>query len=426
MAHARPAWESRRIGANVMRLPFIQTKADACARGCVIALGISIPISTVLDNILLVAILVLWLAAGRYRERIAIVRENPVAIAALALFGLLTLGLVYGTQDAGSGIRYLGKYVDLLFVPVFLTCFQDAKSRERGLLLFCIAGVAAVLISYMASTGLMVDAPLLPRTAENPYAFKASITHSLLVAFTSYVFMLLARQERRPRYRNGYVVLSLLAAHNVVFMNWGRTGYLVLVVLLVYFFIMTYGRRGLLFGAMAAVLISVTAYTTSTAFHNRIDAATGEFQAWGPARPATTSIGQRLEFYTTTAGIIREHPLIGTGTGSFPGEYAHAVEGQGKVATENPHNEYLLITVQIGLIGLASMICLFWAQWRSAARFAEPFYRDLARGLVLMFVVGCLFNSLLVDHTEGLLFAWFSGLLFAAPVKSGLSSKAAA
>jgi hypothetical protein len=38
-----------------------------------------------------------------------------------------------------------------------------------------------------------------------------------------------------------------------------------------------------------------------------------------------------------------------------------------------------------------------------------------------MLVVGCLFNSLLLDHTEGLLFAWLSGLLFAAPIKPASS-----
>jgi uncharacterized membrane protein YccC len=36
----------------------------------------------------------------------------------------------------------------------------------------------------------------------------------------------------------------------------------------------------------------------------------------------------------------------------------------------------------------------------------------LARGLVLTIAVGCLFNSLLLDHTEGLFFAWGLGVLF--------------
>ena len=119
-----------------------------------------------------------------------------------------------------------------------------------------------------------------------------------------------------------------------------------------------------------------------------------------------------MEFYRSSVNIIREHPLFGAGTGSFPAVYAATVAGKHMEDTVNPHNEYLLIAIQIGLVGLASLIGLFSLQWRLAARL-EPLYRDLARGLVLVFVIGCLFNSLLLDHTEGLLFAWATGLLFA-------------
>jgi uncharacterized membrane protein YccC len=44
---------------------------------------------------------------------------------------------------------------------------------------------------------------------------------------------------------------------------------------------------------------------------------------------------------------------------------------------------------------------------------ATPLSRHLARGLILTIAVGCLFNSWLMDHTEGLLYAWLTGLLFA-------------
>jgi hypothetical protein len=37
---------------------------------------------------------------------------------------------------------------------------------------------------------------------------------------------------------------------------------------------------------------------------------------------------------------------------------------------------------------------------------------DLARGLVVTMVVGCLFKSFLLDHTESLFYAWLSGLLY--------------
>jgi uncharacterized membrane protein YccC len=44
---------------------------------------------------------------------------------------------------------------------------------------------------------------------------------------------------------------------------------------------------------------------------------------------------------------------------------------------------------------------------------ATPLERDLARGLVIAIAVGGVFNSLLLDHTEGLLFAWLTAVLYA-------------
>jgi O-antigen ligase len=82
--------------------------------------------------------------------------------------------------------------------------------------------------------------------------------------------------------------------------------------------------------------------------------------------------------------------------------------------TRNPHNQYLLTTAEVGLVGLASLLLLFAQQRRCATRLQDELSTTLARGLVLTVMVGSLFNSLLIDHVESLLFAWLSGLLYAA------------
>lgn len=395
------------------RYSSIASRAATAGQWGVIALGLSIPISVALDNILIGLIAVLWLMGGDLRGKAAVMRHNPVAVAALLLFGLLAVGTIYGSGDSGV----LLKYIDLLLIPVFLAFFQDAKTRERALFAFCIAAIASVVVSHLAYLNLLTHSSLLPRESVYPIGFKASITHSLIVAFSAYLFALLAREEQNKTLRIGCIAIALFAAHNVVFMTWGRTGYLVLVILFLYFFVVTYGRRGLIpFTAIAAATF-LTAYAASTTFHQRVNDVAQQFMAWKPGKPSDDSVGERLEFYVNSLKLIREHPLIGSGTGSFPAVYARAVADRNMLATVNPHNEYLLIAVQIGLIGLASLIYLFYRQWRYAGELAPLFYRDLARGLVLTFVIGCLFNSLLLDHTEGLWFAWLSALVFAAPAK---------
>src|SRR4051794_13225103 len=116
-----------------MRIETLRSWADACARGCAIGLGFSIPISVALDNILLGLILLAWLASAGYRDKWSAIKANPVALAALLLFGLLTLGLAYGIRNPGDGLRYWSKYIDLLFVPVFATVFRDESTRADAL-----------------------------------------------------------------------------------------------------------------------------------------------------------------------------------------------------------------------------------------------------------------------------------------------------
>jgi O-antigen ligase len=69
--------------------------------------------------------------------------------------------------------------------------------------------------------------------------------------------------------------------------------------------------------------------------------------------------------------------------------------------------------VQLGLLGLAGLLFLFVTHWRLSPDLATPLESHLARALLLTMAVGCLFNSWLLDHTEGLLFAWLTGVLFA-------------
>ena len=78
----------------------------------------------------------------------------------------------------------------------------------------------------------------------------------------------------------------------------------------------------------------------------------------------------------------------------------------------NPHNQYLMVTAQLGLAGLAVLAWLYLTYWRQAARLTAPF-RQIARGVLLAMLLGNLFNSFMLDFTERMFFAWISGVLFA-------------
>jgi putative effector of murein hydrolase LrgA (UPF0299 family) len=128
--------------------------ADRASRWAAIALGASIPVSVALDGALMAVVLAGFLAGGAWAEKWRAIRGNPVALAALALFALLAAGTLYGEAGARDAVHYLSKYVDLLFIPVFIFLFRDARGRRLGLQAFAAALLATVLLSFALHAGM--------------------------------------------------------------------------------------------------------------------------------------------------------------------------------------------------------------------------------------------------------------------------------
>ncbi|MBI2295926.1 MAG: O-antigen ligase family protein [Betaproteobacteria bacterium] len=388
--------------------------ADRTGRWVAIAIGFSIPISVALDNVLLAAVFVCFCLGGRYRPKWDAIRTNPLSIAALALFALLTAGALYGEAGAKESARYLAKYLDLLFLPLFVFLFRGADDRRLGLHALAGALLATILLSFALYAGIPRPGWFVHNTVY-PVVFKHNLTHAVLVAFGAFVFFQFALAARTTVARALWGIAAALSVINVAFVVPGRTGYLVLGVLALYSGYALWRRRGLIVMFAVVGLSLAVAYAGSDLLRERIDRAVREYSAWTSSKVAdpASSVGLRLEFYRVSLEIVRDHPLIGVGTGGFPKAYAEKARGPSPFEVRNPHNEYLLIAVQTGFLGLALLLNLFWQQWRLATRLATPLETHLARGLVLTIAVGSLFNSLLLDHTEGLLYAWMTGLLYA-------------
>jgi O-antigen ligase len=262
--------------------------------------------------------------------------------------------------------------------------------------------------------GLVPPNGLLNGYPENPYVFKNKITHNVLMVFAAYLFALEARLNPSRPLRILFALLGIAALYNVLFMVTGKTGYLIVLVLAAYYLVDGWGRRGIAMAALFLLILCGAVYLMpSSVPHQRLSLAAEEIRGWNPDRAEKNSVGHRVEYYTNGLRMVREHPFLGVGTGGFPGAYAKVAAKKGQDATVNPHNEYLMVAVQLGAAGVLLMLWLFLVQWRKAAALPDAFARPAVRGLVLMILTASLVTSTLIDHTEGLFFVWMSALLFA-------------
>lgn len=391
----------------------INKGAEALAKWSAIAIGFSVPISTALDNILLFVILISWLVGAGFMQKLTVIRSNPVALAALAFYGLLVAGCFYGQGTITDALHYLGKYLDILFIPILICLFKEDKARRHAIAGFMLAMAVTLVLSYITKTGLLPHNGLVQGTVDNPYVFRNHIAQNIFMAFFAYLLAMKARYTDVPNRRMVFALMAALAVYNILFMVQGRIGYVVLAVLMVYFCFNWLGRKGLVVALAAGLIIGIAGYYGLGTMQKRIHLAVTEVEAWQPGQGIRNSSGLRMDYYSNSLAIIRDHPLFGVGTGGFEKAYDEKVRNTAMASSNNPHNQYLLITVQLGVLGLGALLYLFFTQWRMTGLLPTVLEQNLARGMLLTIASGSMFNSLLLDHSEGLFFAWMSGVLFA-------------
>lgn len=399
--------------SNASALQRFTAGTGTIGRWSTIAIGASIPVSIALDNMLLVIVLFAWFAGMQYRTKLMFAWTNPVYRAALLLFILLLAGTLYGNAAPGDAKLYLLKYLDLALISLLGWAFITASSRERGLHTLACGLALVLLISCAIKIGLIPPNPWLRGTPESPIVFKLRLTQNILTAFSGFLFAWLFYSARTRVGKIGWGLMGALAVVNIMTMVEGATGYILLIALTLLFGWQRARFRGMAIAVGSAVCVVTALSLIPGPFQTRIREITQELHKERAGRPASTSTGFRLEFYRNTLTLIQQQPILGYGTGGFPAAYAELVKGTGQTLSRNPHNEFMLITTQIGIFGLAALFWLLWQQWRFAPLLPTPLERGLAQGLVVMIIIVAMLNSPLLDHTEGLLYAWLTALLYA-------------
>lgn len=393
-----------------MDLKTFNTHASNTAAWSVAGLGFALPMPTAWTNIMLLLILAGWLGSGRWHDKCQAIRQAPAALAALVFIGLVLTGLLYGSGDYGG--HYLTKYASLLIIPLILSLRLEVHERWRALDAFCAAMVIVLALSILIWLEWLPATLFNGSSADNPIVFKLHITHGFFMVLAAFLLGVRAQHfKAKPGKYWLLVAVAALMLINSLFMVKGRTGQVVLAILLIYLFHLRFPRYGLLIGALCAGLLSATAYTISPAFKERADLALAEAARWDTTRgDPTSSIGVRLDYYATTLAIIRQHPLIGVGTKGFPEAYESQIEGTNLPPSNNPHNQYLLITAQYGLLGLGLMLA-FYAACIYQARRQSAHLALLGSGIVLAYATGNLFNSFMLDFSERVFFVWSMGVV---------------
>jgi O-antigen ligase len=389
------------------RTAFKETPTRAIGVAALSLLGFAIPIDPAPVALATIIVFVIWLIRGGFRTFPQLAVHNPVVRAALILFGLFILGMFYAPIYFGGAFSVLMKYRELLLIPILMVLAETERERRVALWGFMAAVLLSLVISYLEAFGLMHIGP-----GHEPTAFQHHIIYGTFLAYFLFFAAHLAADSRGVK-RWLLVGIVLIGTVNLFYLTASRTGYVLYLVLAGLFIWRRLTWKGVIIAAIVMIAGFTVLWETSWVFSRRVDRVVTSLltHEWGERKSPTD---QRIEQWRRGIKIIAEAPILGHGTGSYASTIRPNDRDNYRRVGGQPHDEYILITIQLGVVGLAAYLWLLFVQWRTSRRLTAP-TGHLAEGMVVMFAVGCLFNSSLLNSPEGHFFAFFSALFFAVP-----------
>ncbi len=199
-----------------------------------------------------------------------------------------------------------------------------------------------------------------------------------------------------------------------MFVTVGRTGqvaFFVLLITAVFQLFYYQSKKMLLTGLILLPLLGITIYHSCPTFKYRIQTAVTEIQ--NVHSQQITSMGCRVWFYQNTFRIIEKNWLTGAGTGDFPAEYKkiNMVHSPLMPNTDNPHNQYLLVLSQFGLLGFFTLLAIFITQLALAFKKKDRL-TPLRQAFPIFVLVIMLAESYLQVSATGFLFSLFASFLY--------------
>lgn len=365
-----------------------------------------LPLSTAALMIFFSVSVLCCLLAGNWQEKYLILRSNRVAFMFLLFFALFLVGLSYTTAQHTEAFHVLIKYSKFLLGFFLFSTFRHEKTAAYAFFAFLLAASITLLFSFIKFFGHW---DFLHRFTSDSGVFKDHIFTGFLLAFTAYCYAEFAFTLKKW-WRWIFVLLFLLAVYNVLFINLGRSGYVVMFSLLLLLAWQQFSWKGLLATILiSAFLLSGLLFLPAN-FKQQLRVTHNEINQYDHGN-FNTSVGLRLEFYKNSFKLLQQHPWIGTGTGSFSQNYL-AIAKDKQFTTRNPHNEYLNIAVQFGLMGIVVLLTLFCIHWYESRRLPSM-HQHFAQAVLIAIAVGSVFNSWLMDVAQGCFYVFFTALLFA-------------
>jgi O-antigen ligase len=368
-----------------------------------------------LGNIAAGLALVLALASAPTRARLIVVARQPLGLGALGLLATMTVAMLWADATWLQRFDAWWNWRVLLLVVLAAAAFGQSRWKLR----FCASLVAVVAAGAIVSIAMWWA----KATMEPPFPgvlFRNHVTQSMALAVGAVLGAVLSAQGARSVHSRWLLAgAAIVCVANLVFVTTGRSGQVALVVAALASALLVLRGRSRWLALAALPALAATLTLASPALQQRYRLIVQEAPGLNCSSAEESSTALRLLLWRTSLDLIRVRPWFGYGVGGFTPAFekqlpqemqGHELTGWCARTVHDPHNQFLRVTVEAGVLGLLAFLGLIVGAARQPA--AQP-YRSCGLALLAAWCTTSLFNSHFQTFNEGHLIALLLGALLA-------------
>ena len=344
-----------------------------------ILLGVFIPTSIAITNLIIGFLALCWILERNFITKFNVIKSSKWMLAIFALIGLYLLGMLWGDQHLNADWQFQ-RLALLLIFPILMTMNLNQETIKRAVFAFLgtafISALAAVAINNNIILPLSEYLSFIDPSWRNS-AFITYNYHNVILALAT-TLSLYVLVEKKSKYT--YLLLLFIAVYSIsIFTERGRAGQVIFNLSLV-FYIIYYNRRNLLRLFTLLVLLfsfQFVIYSSTNVYKDRFDAVSNIIQNNGVRRVGNIE-DIRYIFVRESLNRIVEKPILGYGTGSF-GTIFYEEVNSGHIFDRHttPHNQYLYVWFELGIVGLVLLLLIFYHQLKEMLRKKDGIHRLL-------------------------------------------------
>lgn len=382
----------------------------------IVTFAFTMPLSRAAISFFVIVLPIVWFIEGDFKRKFEQIKSSNILVIILILYGMVILSVVL-SENTDTALKFLRLYS--YWIVIFVVATSLNKEHTRNVITAFLLGM---FISEVIAYGVFFDIWQFGNaTKQTPSPFMMHIDYSVFLAFTSILLFNRLISNDYQLKEKIVILLFFCSTTGNLFLSTGRTGQVAFIFAIIMMFFLYYKLhfKTIIYSCVSLIIIYLLAFNVSNSFKQRVYQAKSDIEKMTKGN-YDSSLGIRVAYWMLTYEIVKDNPIFGVGFGDYKEEitktlqkerFNHFSNRMKKFISEHhAHNQFLMIAIQSGLVGIIIIVLLLYQLFRKA------FIQVCENGklfllFLIIYVVSCIADPLWYKQFTLSLWILFVGLL---------------